>query len=618
MNVAIPKPMQASAPSGGSSPIVSETGAASAVSSGHGSASPAACSLTCFKTSLLGLLNSSAIYMQWIEFEGPSWIKDEEDSTTSSELSNTEDGLTGSIPLEPFDQAALNNASPNKNSVSPSAQSLKAIVAGLADKTKTLSVDLSASKSIDAKDHTLSKISAKAVDETKRQSASNTTLLTQEQTISLQDAAPLASNAPIVAVQQQSPESSLCALSNAENSWGQCSADAPSGKAGALQSQPFDTNEVGSAPVSEFVNSARAALKANSFSDSFPQESIGAGLQVNVRSGANRTPLNADRNAVTVALPHIASEPNGSAYSSPAGTVGGNSIVAVASAAEQFHFESGCAQDESRMRSHTGLSSAASSADKDRRDEDAPSSASAPSLQKHDSGGQALPSEAAIETTDPDVATNASMPRAQTHNLASVHMPTQETTASVAQSNMIAPFQGSITHPESTLESEVRAQAEFTLPSQNPFSAVDGAGADSRAIYHSAASRSAEAGYDDPMLGRVSVRAEVGAGAGIRAELIADNAAAASVLVGHMSGLSQHLNEQHTPIESLTLTAQNHEQSGGQFNGSRQNDQPQSDVWISPASEDKQARVKQDESPLTISAVRSVAASGSLHISVVA
>jgi hypothetical protein len=64
----------------------------------------------------------------------------------------------------------------------------------------------------------------------------------------------------------------------------------------------------------------------------------------------------------------------------------------------------------------------------------------------------------------------------------------------------------------------------------------------------------AEAGFQDPALGWVSVRADVGAG-GIHASLVPASADAAQALGGHLAGLSAHLTEQHTPVETLTLAA---------------------------------------------------------------
>jgi flagellar hook-length control protein FliK len=69
-----------------------------------------------------------------------------------------------------------------------------------------------------------------------------------------------------------------------------------------------------------------------------------------------------------------------------------------------------------------------------------------------------------------------------------------------------------------------------------------------------AGSHTAEAGYQDPSLGWVGVRAEVSAGS-IHASLVPGSADAAQVLSSHMAGLNNYLAEQHTPVATLTMAA---------------------------------------------------------------
>lgn len=69
-----------------------------------------------------------------------------------------------------------------------------------------------------------------------------------------------------------------------------------------------------------------------------------------------------------------------------------------------------------------------------------------------------------------------------------------------------------------------------------------------------AGSRHAEAGYEDPALGWVSVRADLGTD-GIHATLAPGSAAAAQVLSGHLSGLTSHLAEQHATVASLSMAS---------------------------------------------------------------
>jgi hypothetical protein len=69
-----------------------------------------------------------------------------------------------------------------------------------------------------------------------------------------------------------------------------------------------------------------------------------------------------------------------------------------------------------------------------------------------------------------------------------------------------------------------------------------------------AGAQQAEAGFQDPALGWVGVRADMSAG-GVHAALVPGSPEAAQALGGHMAGLNAYLAEQHTPVERLTLAA---------------------------------------------------------------
>jgi hypothetical protein len=64
----------------------------------------------------------------------------------------------------------------------------------------------------------------------------------------------------------------------------------------------------------------------------------------------------------------------------------------------------------------------------------------------------------------------------------------------------------------------------------------------------------AEAGFEDPALGWVGVRAELNAG-GVHASLVPGSAEAAQVLGAHLRGLGDYLAEQRAPVTTLTLDA---------------------------------------------------------------
>ncbi len=120
------------------------------------------------------------------------------------------------------------------------------------------------------------------------------------------------------------------------------------------------------------------------------------------------------------------------------------------------------------------------------------------------------------------------------------------------------------------------------------FSTLDAA-APAATWIHGTAPR-AEAGFQDPSLGWVSVRAEAGTG-GIHASVVASTADAAQALGGHMASLATHLAERHLPVETLTFSSsggqslgagadrganQNSQQNGGQAPYANQREQPAS------------------------------------------
>lgn len=86
------------------------------------------------------------------------------------------------------------------------------------------------------------------------------------------------------------------------------------------------------------------------------------------------------------------------------------------------------------------------------------------------------------------------------------------------------------------------------------FSALDADVAPNAATWTHAGGQLAEAGFNDPSLGWVSVRAEMGGG-GIHAALVPGTVEAAQTLGGHIPGLSDYLAERHTLVETLTLAS---------------------------------------------------------------
>jgi hypothetical protein len=101
--------------------------------------------------------------------------------------------------------------------------------------------------------------------------------------------------------------------------------------------------------------------------------------------------------------------------------------------------------------------------------------------------------------------------------------------------------------------SAMSATASTAAPTvQDTFAALDAGTTTASPYWMHAGTQRAEAGYQDPALGWIGVRAELGGG-GIHAALVPGSADAAVTLGGHLTGLNSYLNEQHTPVESLTL-----------------------------------------------------------------
>ena len=100
-----------------------------------------------------------------------------------------------------------------------------------------------------------------------------------------------------------------------------------------------------------------------------------------------------------------------------------------------------------------------------------------------------------------------------------------------------------------------RTPAATSVPeSREAFTTLDAEGAAGRPTWIHAGAQRAEAGFHDPALGWVGVRADT-SGGGVHAELVSGSADAAQTLGGHLAGLSAYLDENPTPVETLTLSS---------------------------------------------------------------
>jgi hypothetical protein len=98
-----------------------------------------------------------------------------------------------------------------------------------------------------------------------------------------------------------------------------------------------------------------------------------------------------------------------------------------------------------------------------------------------------------------------------------------------------------------------KSAAAVESNSAETFAALDATAAPGKPAWIHTGAQQAEAGFQDPDLGWVGVRAD-SSGGGIHAELVASSTDASQALSGHMAGLNAFLAEHHTPVETLTLS----------------------------------------------------------------
>lgn len=119
----------------------------------------------------------------------------------------------------------------------------------------------------------------------------------------------------------------------------------------------------------------------------------------------------------------------------------------------------------------------------------------------------------------------------------------------------LAPASGAL-NPPNVVAPAAQAQAEPGTGASGPgatqqtFAALDAAGDHVAPTWVHASAHQAEAGFQDPNLGWVSVRAHGSAGA-IHAALVPGSAEAAQALSSHLAGLQAYLNDRQTPLHSL-------------------------------------------------------------------
>ncbi|MDR3723835.1 MAG: hypothetical protein P4K83_05025 [Terracidiphilus sp.] len=164
---------------------------------------------------------------------------------------------------------------------------------------------------------------------------------------------------------------------------------------------------------------------------------------------------------------------------------------------------------------------------------------------------------------------------------ATVTVPAQHVTAGLADASrysdstsVAAPLAsgvGAHTSTSTTLSSTDRAGSAQTS-AQNTFSALD-SGSGGQPVWTHTSARHAEAGYLDPDLGWVGVRADLN-GHAVHATVVTSSSDAAQTLSQHMGSLGTYLQEQNSAVRSIGLASstgqdlQNGMQNGASQDGS--------------------------------------------------
>ena len=168
-------------------------------------------------------------------------------------------------------------------------------------------------------------------------------------------------------------------------------------------------------------------------------------------------------------------------------------------------------------------------------------------------GARQLPEGAVTRTSHRDTVGEITQPATQA-------VLTEQAGADVAASGLVRVPMGTEGAVSATAtHAGATAGAAPGTAGQETFAAIDaGTGVGTPGWIH-AGGHTAEAGFQDPALGWVGVRADL-SGGNVHAALLPGSAEAAQTLSGHLSGLNVYLAEQHTPVATLTLGA---ERGGG-------------------------------------------------------
>jgi hypothetical protein len=121
-----------------------------------------------------------------------------------------------------------------------------------------------------------------------------------------------------------------------------------------------------------------------------------------------------------------------------------------------------------------------------------------------------------------------------------------------------------INHAYPIVASDASSSKQVSIKSntQETFAALDEENPTATPVWIHAGGNRAEAGFKDPTLGWVGVRAQLDAG-GVHAAVVPASAEASQALSGNLTNLGAYLADHHTPVQTLTLTSPESSSDGG-------------------------------------------------------
>jgi trimeric autotransporter adhesin len=179
-----------------------------------------------------------------------------------------------------------------------------------------------------------------------------------------------------------------------------------------------------------------------------------------------------------------------------------------------------------------------------------------PARQTQATANPASQSSETASGSDRSASINQSMAYGEIANLTPSHSPAQ-TITQTAPTGMLT---GSATaasinsSPSEVTVANTHSGASPTPASANPFDGIDSGAPSQSPGWLRATSHQVEAGYHDPSMGWVEVRANEGTG-GVHATLIPATPGAADTLGQHLAGMTNYLNERETPIATLNVAS---------------------------------------------------------------